>query len=185
MTALVRNLSVLFLVCTLLGCGVADRVGNRFSDSWVGELVGNEERVRVTVNGDARLNLDPNGEPLSVVVRIYQLSESAAFVSASPSQLWNGADDLLGAGLISQREITVLPGQQQVDVAALGPQTQFVGIAAFFRHAGYYGDWHVVFDADELRKDGLLGASEGVHLQLTGDRVEVERGVNLLSLASE
>ncbi|SEF73317.1 type VI secretion system protein VasD [Marinobacterium lutimaris] len=183
--ALFRNFAGFLLVATLLGCGVADRVGNRFSDSWVGELVGNEERVRVTVNSDEWLNPGASGEPLSVVVRIYQLSESGAFVSASPRQLWSGADLVLGHGLISEREITVLPGEQKVDVSALALQTQYVGVAAFFRNTGYYGDWHVVFDADELRKDGLLGASEGVRLHLAGDRIEVERGDNLLSLVSE
>lgn len=184
MKVFIRSLGIFSLACALLGCGVADRVGNRVSDSWVGELVTNQERVRVTVDGDEWLNPSVDGEPLSVVVRIYQLAEQGAFVGASPAQLWSDSEAVLGRGLISQREITVLPGQQKVDVAALDPAVQYVGVAAFFRNT-FNSQWHVVFDANELRKDGLLGASEGVRLNLVDDSIRIEEGADFLSLAAD
>jgi len=180
MTLFFRSLGVLSLIFALLGCGVADRVGNRFEDTWAGELVGNKEQVRVTINADESLNPDVDGKSLSVVLRIYQLSEIGAFVTANPRQLWNDADRVLGKGLISKREITVLPGQFKVDVAALDPAVQFVGVAAFFRNT-LNDDWQVVFDADELRDDGLLGESEGVHLYLVEDHLKVRRGLTFLA----
>lgn len=190
MKASVRDLGIFFqvsmvlvsmvLMSTLAGCGVADRVGNRFGDTWAGDIFGNQERVRVTIDSDAEVNPDVDGKPLSVVVRIYQLSERAPFATASPRQLWDDEKAVLGNSLISQREITLLPDQQKVDVAALDPKAQFVGVAAFFRNTAS-AQWQALFAADELRNDGLLSASEGVRLHLVGDRIEVERGENLLT----
>lgn len=179
MMASVRVLGLGLCMVLLAGCGVADRVGNRFGDTWAGDLFGNQERVRVTIDSDDSVNPDVDGEPLSVVVRIYQLSEQPSFATASPRQLWSEGEDVLGNSLLSQREVTLLPGEQKVDVAALAPNAQFVGVAAFFRNT-VSDDWHVVFDAEELRNDGLLSASEGVRLRLVDDRVEVERGHDLL-----
>ncbi|WFF43391.1 type VI secretion system lipoprotein TssJ [Salinicola endophyticus] len=168
-----------WLVVLLAGCGVADRVGKRFDDTWAGDLFGNSERVRVTIDSDSALNPDVDGEPLSVVVRIYQLTERAPFATASPRQLWANPRGVLGNSLVSQRELTLLPGTRKVDTAALDPSAQFVGVAAFFRNT-VSDDWHVIFDANELRNDGLLSASEGVRLHLVDDRIEVDRGHDLL-----
>ncbi|WP_251979170.1 type VI secretion system lipoprotein TssJ [Salinicola avicenniae] len=178
--AALRVVGITLLLMTIAGCGVADRVGNRFGDTWAGELFGNQERVRVTVESDAALNPDVEGEPLSVVLRIYQLSELAPFATASPRQLWSDGNAVLGESQLSHRELTLLPAERKVDQAALEPQAQYVGVAAFFRRAGGEA-WRVAFSADELRNDGLLGASEGVMLKLAGDTIEVERGDNLLS----
>jgi len=181
MKGFVRSLGVCSLVVLLLGCGVADRVGNRFGDTWAGELVGNEDRVRVTILADDSLNPDIDGEPLSVVLRIYQLTEIGTFAISSPHNLWTDADQVLGKALVSQREVTLLPGEFKIDVAALDPGAQFVGVAAFFRNS-FRDDWKVVFDADELRRDGLLGASEGVHLYLVDDQLKVGRGDTFLAV---
>lgn len=181
MKVFIRSLGVCSLLLALVGCGVADRVGNRFEDTWAGELVGNEERVRVVINADESLNPGADGKPLSVVLRIYQLSERGPFATASPRQLWNDAEGVLGRGLISQREVTLLPGQLKVDLAALDPAAQYVGVAAFFRNT-FNNDWQAVFSADQLRTDGLLGASEGVYLHLVEDRMEVTRGQTFLAI---
>lgn len=181
MRAGLRSAVPSFLIAVLLaGCGVADRVGNRFDGSWAGDLFGNQERVRVAVEGSDELNPDVAGEPLSVVLRIYQLSERPPFVMTSPRQLWQNTEEVLGSSLVSQRELIVLPGEQRVDVAMLDPQTQYVGVAAFFRNV-VNDEWQVLFDAETLRRDGLLSASEGVRLRLVEDRIEVERGSNLLA----
>ncbi|MCK0714554.1 type VI secretion system lipoprotein TssJ [Chromohalobacter sarecensis] len=164
---------------SIAGCGVADRVGNRFEGTWAGDLFGNEERVRVTVDADEMVNPDVDHDPLSVVVRIYQLSEQASFAMASPRALWSDGKRMLGSSLISRREITLMPNQQKVDTSGLDPKTQFIGVAAFYRNA-VDDRWHVIFDADELRRDGLLSASEGIRLHLVDSRIEIERGQNLL-----
>ncbi|WP_280539594.1 type VI secretion system lipoprotein TssJ [Chromohalobacter sp. 11-W] len=179
MTASIRNWGMLLLMISIAGCGVADRVGNRFAGTWAGDLFGNEERVRVTVDADEMVNPDVDHDPLSVVVRIYQLSEQGAFAMASPRALWSDGKSVLGSSLVSQREITLMPNQKKVDTSVLDPKAQFVGVAAFYRNT-VDGRWNVVFDADELRSDGLLSASEGIRLHLVDSRIEIERGQNLL-----
>ncbi|WP_090133340.1 type VI secretion system lipoprotein TssJ [Kushneria avicenniae] len=180
MMSLMRLVLMLCMVFLVGGCGVADRVGNRMSDSWAGDLFGNQERVRVVIASDASLNPDTQGEPLSVVVRLYQLGELPPFATAAPDQLWDNPDDVLGEALLSQRELTVLPGDEKIDVAALDEKTRYVGIAAFFRHT-QRNVWHVALDADELRRDGLLSASEGIRVRLVDDRIELERGDDLIN----
>lgn len=179
MTSLVRNLGIICLLLMLSGCGIADRVGNRFEDTWAGDLFANPERVRVTVMADESVNPNVDGDPLSVVVRIYQLNERSPFAIVSPRQLWRDDEAALGDSLLSRRELTVLPGEQEIDTAALAPRAHFVGIAAFFRNT-VSDAWHVLFDAEMLREGGWLGASDGVRLRLVDDRIEVERGEDLL-----
>ncbi|MBZ9556816.1 MULTISPECIES: type VI secretion system lipoprotein TssJ [unclassified Modicisalibacter] len=180
MASLAQKLGFIFLALMLSGCGVADRVGSRFDDTWAGDLFANPERVQVAVEAGDSVNPDVDGDPLSVVVRIYQLTERPPFATASPRQLWRDDEAALGDSLLSRRELTVLPGERAVDTAALAPRAQFVGVAAFFRNT-VSGAWHVLFDAEALREGGWLGASDGVRLRLVGDRIEVERGENLLS----
>lgn len=182
---LIRGLGIFFLVAALGGCGVADRIGGHMKDTWAGELFSNQEIVRVSLDADEQVNPNVDGRPLSVVVRIYQLTEAEPFRTMSPRLLWSDGDTFLGKELLSQREVTVLPGQQDVvDVSALNPQTQFVGVAAFFRNS-VDTQWQVLFDADELRNDGLLSSAEGVHLRLSGNQIVVERGNNLIDSSDD
>ncbi|WP_136066954.1 type VI secretion system lipoprotein TssJ [Modicisalibacter radicis] len=180
MTIFVRNLGIFLLTLALCGCGVADRVGDRIDDTWAGDLFANPERVRVTIDSDESLNPDADGEPLSVVIRIYQLTEKPPFATASPRQLWRDGGSVLGDSLLSRRELTLLPGERKVDIAALAPSAQFVGVAAFFRNT-VSADWQVLLDAEALRNDGWLSASDGVQLHLVDDRIEVVRGEDLLA----
>lgn len=178
---LIRRLGLVILAAALSGCGVADRIGGHMEDTWAGELFSNQEIVRVSASADDALNPNIDGRPLSVVVRIYQLTEEEPFRSISSSLLWSDGDEILGRELLSQREVTILPGQKNViDVSALNPRAQYVGVAAFFRD-NVDSNWHVLFDADDLRHDGLLSASEGVHLRLQSNQIVVERGENLLN----
>lgn len=180
MTIFVRNLGIVIFTLMLGSCGVADRVGDRIDNTWAGDLFADPERVRVTIDSDESLNPDVDGEPLSVVVRIYQLSERPPFATASPRQLWRDGDGVLGDTLLSRRELTLLPGESKVDIAALEPSAQFVGVAAFFRNTAS-ADWQVLFDAESLRNDGWISASDGVRLHLVDDRIEVARGEDLLA----
>ncbi|SPJ33578.1 hypothetical protein KSP9073_01587 [Kushneria phyllosphaerae] len=134
----------------------------------------------MVIDSDTSLNPDAQGEPLSVVVRLYQLEALPPFATAAPDQLWRDADDALGSALISQRELTLLPNDEKIDVAALDQKTRYVGIAAFFRHTEQ-NVWHVALDADELRRDGLLSASDGIRIRLVNDRIELERGDDLIN----
>nr|WP_300308099.1 type VI secretion system lipoprotein TssJ [Halomonas sp.] len=155
----------------LSGCGVGGRIGNQM-DGTVGDvLFGKNERVIVALDADEELNPDAEGNPLSVVVRIYQLDSLTAFNAASADELWRSGKDSLGESLLAERETVMLPGKQVTDSAPMNPDTKYVGVAAFFRQVPDQR-WRLVFDAAEMRKDGILTSPDGVALHLANDYIE-------------
>ncbi|MBR9771386.1 MAG: type VI secretion system lipoprotein TssJ [Gammaproteobacteria bacterium] len=168
-----RRLAFTLLVLATLalaGCGVSDRLGKQM-DGTVGDILfDQQERVIVAFKGDESLNLDAEGNPLSVVVRIYQLDALTAFNAANSEALWASASDSLGDSLLGEREVVVLPGRTQVEVAPMAPGTRYVAVVAFFRQIEGEG-WRLVFDAEAMRKDGILTSPDGVVLTLEGSRI--------------
>lgn len=75
-----------------------------------------------------------------------------------------------GDSLLDEREVVVLPGSTQVDVAPMSPGTRYVAVVAFFRQVEGE-DWRLVFDAEAMRKDGILTSPQGVVLTLDGNRI--------------
>ncbi|WP_084004477.1 type VI secretion system lipoprotein TssJ [Terasakiispira papahanaumokuakeensis] len=176
---LIAAIALLSASLSLVGCGVASRMGQQVDGSWAGDMLFSDSpQMNVAIEADEAVNPDPMGQPLSVVLRIYQLRELQGFAQASMDQLWSDDEQVLADGMVSRREVTVLPDESVEDSAKLSPQAQYVGVAAFFRNpAG--GSWRVAFDADAIRDDGILWSSDGVRLRLEGDRIEVVEGADL------
>ncbi|MDR5893610.1 type VI secretion system lipoprotein TssJ [Halomonas mongoliensis] len=180
------GLALLVAVASLLGgCGVGGRLGNQL-DGTVGDILFHrDERVTVALDGDEVLNPDPEGSPLSVVVRIYQLDSLTAFSTAAATELWHDAGAALGEALLDEREVIVLPGAQARDSAPMARGTAYVGVVAFFRQMPDER-WRLVFDADAMRKDGILTSPRGVRLSLVENRIEPEgRSARLLASAND
>ena len=75
---------LVLLALGLSACGVTDRAGRKMGDSWVNDMMfSSPDRLRMTIDGGNQLNTVTDGEPLSVVVRVYQLSRLEPFVAAS------------------------------------------------------------------------------------------------------
>lgn len=164
-------LAVLLTALLVSGCGVSGRLGKQL-DGTVGDILFSQhERVSVTLNGGERLNPDAEGNSLSVVVRVYQLDSLNAFSTASAAELWQGAGDILGDALLSEREIIVLPGGQTRDSAPMAQQVSYVAVVAFFRQMPDER-WRLVFDAAAMRKDGILTSSGGIALNLVDSHIE-------------
>ena len=52
----------------------------------------------------------------------------------------------------------------------MAPGTRYVAVVAFFRQIEGEG-WRLVFDAEAMRKDGILTSPDGVVLTLEGSRI--------------
>ncbi len=171
---------LVLLALGLSACGVTDRAGKKMGDSWVSDMMfSSPDRLRMTIDGGNQLNVGSEGKPLSVVVRVYQLSRLEAFVAASAEALWETPEQSLGPNVLDARELTVLPGIGQVEDWPLGEGTQFVGVAAFF-HEPTHEPWKIAFAADSLRKDGLWFSPDGVRVLLDGSSVMAARGKDVL-----
>lgn len=91
-------------------------------------------KVIIEVEASKELNPDSNGRPSPVVVRLYQLKSADAFNSALFDDLYYDGDEILGADLITVREINVFPGTKELlpkEDTAL--DAQYLGILAAYR----------------------------------------------------
>lgn len=180
-TALAKCLTTVAVMLALTACGVTDRVGKRVDDTWAGDMLFDDsEKVILTSDGGNQLNPDASGKPLSVVLRVYQLTSLERFSSVDADSLWDDPQKALGNTLIENREITLLPGMGQVDKWPLNKAAGYVGVAAFFR-SEENSRWKVAFDANSLRKDGIWFSSDGLRVLVDNNTVSAVSGVDVLN----
>ncbi|MEG1039390.1 MAG: type VI secretion system lipoprotein TssJ [Pseudomonas sp.] len=178
-TALKRLITATLLLA-LAGCGVTDRIGKRMEDSWAADMLADSEKVILTADGGNQLNPDVEGKPLSVVMRVYQMTDLERFASADADTLWDAPEKALGNTLVEAREITLLPGMGQIDQWPLAKSTRYVGVAAFFRN-DQDARWKVAFDANSLRKDGIWFSSDGLRVLVDDTTITAMRGMDVLN----
>jgi len=91
-------------------------------------------RVKVSVVATPNASLDKSGRPLSVVVRIYQLSEIRVFATSSFNDLWKHDLKILGRGLLSRKEIQIIPNSTKILQIPKQANVKYVGVVALFRN---------------------------------------------------
>jgi type VI secretion system protein VasD len=91
-------------------------------------------RLNVAISAASNLNPDPSGNPLSVVVRIYQLKDSGRFERADYDALWKNEKETLADDLIQQIERVIHPGSQEIVDVQANPAAGFIGVLALFRN---------------------------------------------------
>ncbi|MFG0322957.1 type VI secretion system lipoprotein TssJ [Pseudomonas putida] len=175
-----KRLTAAALLVALAGCGVTDRIGKRMEDSWAADMLADSEKVILTSDGGNQLNPDAEGNPLSVVMRVYQLTDLERFAATDAETLWDAPQKALGSTLVETREITLLPGIGQIDQWPLAKSARYVGVAAFFRDE-QDARWKVAFDANSLRKDGIWFSSDGLRVLVDNTEISAMRGVDVLN----
>jgi type VI secretion system protein VasD len=116
---------------------------------------------------DPSLNPDESGRPLSVVVRVFQLRGKAEFARLSFDAAVNGADDeLFPKELVAANELVLKPGNSVEMADKLLPDTQYVGVLAYFRKPDARM-WRFLADARAVRKEGLNFVVRDCYFALT------------------
>jgi type VI secretion system protein VasD len=133
------------------------------------------------------LNVDNAGRSLSLVVRIYKLRSSTAFLNAPADIFGNAAKEkeALADELIESREIVLLPGQAQEISERWSREGTHVGVVGLFR-APAPQRWRYAFELDSFALgasgDGLvLGAHACTLSVASGEPVGVTRAAMQLS----
>lgn len=176
-----KGLTVLAMLLALTACGITDRAGKRVDDTWAGDMLfGDKEKVILISDGGNQLNPDEAGKPLSVVVRVYQLTALERFASVDADTLWDDPQKALGNTLIDSQEITLLPGMGQNNQWPLNKAAGYVGIAAFFR-SEEKSRWKVAFDANSLRKDSIWFSADSLRVLIDNNQVLAVRGADVLN----
>lgn len=99
------------------------------------------------------INLDSEGRPSPIVVRIYQLQSAVKFNNADFFSVYDDAAGVLGADLIAFDEFTLRPGQSIDYQAQFKPAAKFVGVIAAFRNINS-AQWRA--DLELPKKPGRL-----------------------------
>ena len=93
--------------------------------------------IKIAMEGEATptINRDANGDPLSVVIRVYHLKGKGEFSRLTFDQVTSGRTDqeLLGSDFIGRSEFVIVPGTVSREMTDLAPGTKFIGVVAFFR----------------------------------------------------
>lgn len=129
--------------------------------------------VAYDIRGDADpvVNRDVTGKPLSVVVRLYQLSEPEEFNKLTFDTLSSGRPeaDLLGEQLIAKNEVVLVPGQTQVATDQMDPKARYLGVVGFFRTPDTHY-WRYLIKADQIRDKGLTFKAQDCYLTLLNQK---------------
>lgn len=118
-------------------------------------------RMKLRLAASDSLNVDSSGRSLSLVVRIYKLRSTTAFLNAPYETFGNSAKEkeALADELIESREVVLLPGQQQQINERWAREATHVGIVALFR-APAPQRWRYAFELETFQLDEgfVLGA---------------------------
>jgi type VI secretion system protein VasD len=118
-------------------------------------------RMKLKLAASDSLNVDSSGRSLSLVVRVYKLRSTTAFLNAPYETFGNNAKEkeALADELIESREIVLLPGQQQQINERWAREATHVGIVALFR-APAPQRWRYAFELETFQLDQgfVLGA---------------------------
>jgi len=96
-------------------------------------LVACSAKVKVNIFASANASLDENGKPLTVIVRVYQLTETKVFSNASFKELWKKDLKILGGGLLSREEVHMVPNSTKKLKLKKQANVKFIGVVALFR----------------------------------------------------
>jgi type VI secretion system protein VasD len=131
---------VAILAISLMGCGKP-------------KIPPPQPSIKIAVEGIASstINRDANGDPLSVVIRIYHLKDKAEFSKLTFDMVTSGRTDqeLLGADFIGKSELVIVPGTTYHDTTDLLPGTKYIGVVAFFRKPDP-NYWRYMVSMDQL-----------------------------------
>lgn len=127
--------------------------------------------VTLRLHAGTVLNTDAQGRSLALVVRVYRLRGTEAFLR-SPYESFqietNSGPAPFAQDVIEMREVVLTPGQQSESIEKLGMDVNAIGVVALFR-APQQNRWRFVFDAKSA-------AASGVTLGLHGCAMSVAQG---------
>lgn len=131
----------------------------------------------IRAEADPVINRDTSGNPLSVVVHVYQLRDANEFAKLTFDTLASGrpVNELLGKDLLEKDEVLLVPGATYSNTNKLGEETKYLGIVALFRQPDQHY-WRYLVDADSVRKSGLRFKVQDCYLALSSIRPSVIPG---------
>ncbi|MBN3837044.1 type VI secretion system lipoprotein TssJ [Burkholderia sp. Ac-20344] len=157
----------------LSGCGVGQAVKDGATDAAKWVFMTQVKTMNIDLVSRASLNPNDASQPLSTIVRIYQLKSGQAFRQLDYAQLQTNDLDALKADLLVTKSVLLRPDASVSISEPMHVDAQFVGVVAFFRNPGAGSAWKLVIpkkqwkSTDPVRIDAydnalnLVGWTEG------------------------
>ncbi len=93
-----------------------------------------QTRVHMAISATNSINPDAGGQPLSVVVRVYQLKDKGRLETADYSAVWKSDKEALSDDLLERQERVVQPGTQEMLEIQPNASASYLGVVALFRN---------------------------------------------------
>jgi type VI secretion system protein VasD len=123
----------------------------------------------MVLNGGADLNPDQNGQPLSVVVRVYQLKDKGRLESADYNAILKSERETLSDDLVERQERVVQPGTQEMLEISANPAARYLGIVALFRNPA--GDtWRRILPVSQSKTQKINITLRAQTLEVTSSK---------------
>ncbi len=131
-------------------------------------LSGCASNADISMQGEAAavINRDYTGKSLSVAVRVYQLKSDQLFSRLTYESLTAGKGEqaLLGADLISMKDLLMLPGGVvSLDGFKVDEEARFVALVGFFRQPDK-AYWRLLFPVERVKGKKVLFKVEDCYL---------------------
>ena len=141
-------------------CLVAAFMVPLYGCEWV---MSDNTKVDLRLIAKSDLNLDDEGRPSPLVVRIVELKASQSFESTGFFALYGDEKDTLGSDLVASEEIELKPGDIKDLKIALQPGSRLIGIYAAYRRLDE-ANWRMIlpFSLNQNNQRTILLGAKGL-----------------------
>ncbi|AKJ28550.1 type VI secretion system lipoprotein TssJ [Caldimonas brevitalea] len=125
-------------------------------------------RVTLRIQASDSLNVDPSGQSLSLVMRIYKLKSADAFLSTPYDAFGNPAREKehLGDDVVEVRDLQLVPGQRYETQDKVDREASYIGVVALLR-APAPQRWKYAFAAEPAQKTGITMGAHACSLSVS------------------
>ncbi|MFM0666707.1 type VI secretion system lipoprotein TssJ [Paraburkholderia sediminicola] len=140
----------------LSACGAWQTVSDSTSSAYHAVFYRQVKVLNVDLTARASVNPDEAMRSTSVAVRVYQLKDRKLFDKASYDDLLKNDKTVLAQDLQASIATVINPGASASVSQPMQPETEYVGVAAFYRTPDSDGTWRRVIPKKKLSADAPL-----------------------------
>ncbi|WP_423382969.1 type VI secretion system lipoprotein TssJ [Burkholderia sp. LMG 32019] len=144
--------AAVLVILTTAGCGVGQAVKDNTVDAAKWVFTTQVKTMNLDLVARSSANANAGGQPLSTVVRLYQLKDAKTFEQLDYTQLQTNDLDALKTDLLATKDVVLRPGASASVNEPMNPDAQVVGIVAFFREPGDGAVWKLSVPKKQWKK---------------------------------
>ncbi len=125
-------------------------------------------KITLTIHPGENLNAGKDGQPLSLILRVYKVQNAIGFMQAPYESFVPSAKDKDAASseFVEVRELQLVPGHKVESIESIARDTPYIGVVALFRTPAP-NRWHFVFRTDQADETGIVLGAHACALTVT------------------